>query len=334
MSVASLSWPTDWAAIFGREAPLVIEVGFGNAQFLVDMARRRPEINLLGLEISLPSMRKGEVRVEKAKLDNVRLLPAKAEFVMWALCPTDNVRGLVINFPDPWPKAAHHHRRLIDDHFLHLAATRLVTGGPLDVATDHEGYAEWINHCLHRSPYFDSRLSSPFVINDDERMATKYERMALAEGHKCFYFKWRRNETFAPNDFSIPQELPMPHVVLNVPMNVEEIGLRFEPCHYTNGDQRIHLIDLYWSSTQDSLVVDTYIHEKPFEQRILLAVSQRRSGDYLVHIHDVGFPRSTDGVHFAILSLAEWICGLHEEASIVRHNLRKQDFHESKELGT
>jgi tRNA (guanine-N7-)-methyltransferase len=320
-----LPWPADWEGIFGRQAPLMMEIGFGGGVFLVELARKRPEANVLGVEIALPSLRKGERKVALAGLSNVRLVYGGGPLVLWTLCRPGSVSGLYINFPDPWPKLPHHHRRLISDQFLHLAATRLRPGSLLYIATDHAAYAKVITACLERSPYFVSRGERPYTTEDRERVRTKYEGIALAAGRTCHYFQWERNAADAPDIFPIPQELPMPHAILQTPMSLPEIVERFEPQQWTApaaaGAVNVRLADVLYSARYDSLLVETYINEEPIDQRIGLSVRRQAGGELIVSLHEIGFPRPTGGIHAAIMGLALWLVGLHPEGELVKHNL-------------
>lgn len=319
----ALPWPTDWHKIFGREAELLIEVGFGDSSFLLKIAQNNPDKNILGLEISLPSLRKGEKKVDRLGLTNVRFIQSRAQAVLWTLCEEDSVNSVYINFPDPWPKPAHHRRRIINDRFLQLVATRMPSGGQIDIATDHADYAEWISNCLQRSPHFNSRLDLPYVTRDDDRVRTKYEIKALSEGRTCFYFKWQRNRQEAHDFFPIPREFPMPHAVIQTPHNQEQIGQQFQPAIFTNEKISVRFIDLYQSIRNESLVVDAYISEEPIEQRVLLAITWRETDDCLIHLHEVGFPRPTPGVHYALQCLTDWVYSLHKEAVIIKENLHR-----------
>lgn len=317
-----LPWPAPWADIFARDAPLLVEIGFGGGHFLVDLARKRPSANVIGVEISLPSLRRGERKVINAGLDNVRLLQCSARYFFWALCPLASLAEVYVNFPDPWPKAAHHQRRLINPAFLHLLATRLVSGGRLDIATDHPDYAAWITDALAQTPYFESRLPAPFVTEDNERLRTKYEKIALAAGRLCHYYKWRRNETPAPNIFPPPEELPMPHVVLQTPLSLPEISARFTPFHVAETGVHIRFMEMFLARDEASLLVDTYLKEEPLTQRVGLQIRLRPSGDLVVGLHELGFPRPTSGVHTAVRHLAGWVINLHPAGQMVRHNLQ------------
>jgi tRNA (guanine-N7-)-methyltransferase len=300
---------------------MLVEIGFGGGHFLIDWAKQRPDANILGLEISLPSLRKGESKIRNAGLDNVRVVQGGGQLVLQALFAPNSISEVFINFPDPWRKERHYHRRLISDEFLHLLATRLVPGGLLDIATDHPDYAPWITERMERTPYFDSRLPTTFVTEDNERLRTKYELLALEAGRTCHYFKWRRNRETAVNIFPIPEELPMPHVIMTSPLSLNEIGQRFEPQRATAGDTHINLLEMFQSFYDQKLLIETYIKESPLTQRIGLSITQRQTGELVVGLHDVGFPRPTRGIQQAIAHLAQWVLSLHPDSAIVTSNI-------------
>ena len=322
LQVQTLPWPVNWAEVFDREAPLIVEIGFGSGHFLVDLAQKRPSANLLGIEISLPSIEKTERKVNAAALTNVRLLQSNARYVLQVLCQPQSVTEVYINFPDPWPKANHHHRRLINLDFLHLLATRMVVGGRLEIATDHADYAAVITDCLEATPYFTSRLSSTFVTEDSSRLRTKYEQIALGEGRTCHYYKWARNELPAPNRFPVPKELPMPHVVLHSPLGLDEIQARYGRWRVPATECQISFMALFRAHEGEMLFVEVYLNEPPLAQRVGLAIRQREPGNYVIGLHELGFPKPTAGVHLAIGHLARWLLSQDEEAKILHHNLQ------------
>jgi tRNA (guanine-N7-)-methyltransferase len=305
--VEQLPWPADWAALFGRAAPLVMEIGFGSGLFLADWARRRPEVNLLGVEISIPALRRAGRKLEQSGLNNVRLMQADAAAVLRALCLPADLAAVVINFPDPWPKKDHDARRLIDDPFLCLLASRLAAGGALDIATDHDEYAEQIAACLARSPHFESRAGAPFTLSDPGRVTTKYEQVALSEGRTPRYFPWRRNAAPVVESFPTPQEVAMPHVVLRGPVDLDEIGRRFRPTVSEFDGGLVRFIEAYRSLADGKLLIETYINEDPIRQRLGLELRPRANGELVVGLAEVGFPRPTRGVHVAVGRLAAWL---------------------------
>lgn len=320
--VEQLSWPADWASLFGRNAPLVLEIGFGSGLFLVDLARRFPDADILGLEISIPSLRNAVRKVERLGLTNVCLLQSDAHSALQILCEPGIIAAAYINYPDPWPKKDHTDRRLIDGEFLALLASRMMPEAFLDIATDHDDYAEQITASLGGTPYFHSRTSQPFEREDEGRVRTKYEQVALDEGRSPRYYKWQRNTVPVVERFLIPKELSMPHVVFRLPATVEEIGRQFRPRVVTVESTRIRFIEAYQSFHDGKLLIETYIHEEPFMQRIGLEIRPRASGEIVISMAEVGFPRPTQGVHRAIAALVDWLRDEYPSLVIVQTNLQ------------
>lgn len=324
-SVQWLPWPVDWRALFGREAPLLLEIGFGSGLFLADLARRRPDADIIGAEIGIPSLRNAARKVQRAGLDNARLFQATAESVLWLLLTEGQLSGVYINFPDPWPKKDHQARRLINDAFLRLLASRMAPGASLDIATDHADYAEAITACLLTSPHFDSRIGPVFVTHDPERITTKYEQLARDAGRICHYYKWQRNATPVEESYPPPEESPMPHVVFRTPATLDDIGRRFRPNldaamiaarlvedgaaapPSAIAEAKIKYLHAFKSLEDGRLLIETYINEDPLRQRLCLEIRRRETGDYVIGLHEVGFPRPTRGVHQAVGWLVRWL---------------------------
>jgi len=319
-----LGWPVNWREIFGREAPLLLEIGFGGGHFLVDLAQKRPSANVLGVEISLPALDRAQRKIKTAALTNVRLLQSDARYLLQALCALESIEEVYINFPDPWPKARQLHRRLINVDFLHLLATRMMPNGLLDIATDHADYAQAITEALEATPYFRSRLSTTFVMEDNERLRTKYEQIGLDEGRTCHYYKWVRCKTAVSNKFPIPKEFPMPHVVLHSPLDLDAIQAKYGRWQVSIADCHISFMELFRAHEGEALFVETYLKEEPVTQRLGLMIRQREPGNYVISLHELGFPRPTLGVQLAIGQLANWLLGLHEDTQILHHNLQPE----------
>lgn len=316
-----LHWPVNWDEVFGQHGPILLEIGFGNGRFLANLADDCPEANIIGVEISSPSIRKTQYLIEESKNKNVRIVRATAQSALWLLFETGTIQEVYINFPDPWPKAKHHKRRVINKQFLHLLATRMAEGAHLDIATDHRDYSAWISERLNQSPYFSNRLSSAYNQNDPARKPTKYEQKALKEGTDCYYFKWRRNQMKAADVFPIPKEFPMPHVVLDMAITLDELGEELGPFQRQSGEISVRLAEYFRSIQANTLLCDTFVTELHLDQRIMLAVIRREAGDTIVQVHGTGYPRSTEGVKKAIQYLVEEIGNIDPSSSILRHNL-------------
>jgi tRNA (guanine-N7-)-methyltransferase len=320
--VERLPWPIDWVTHFGRKAPLYLEIGFGSGSYLLDLAARHPEADIIGLEISIPSLRNAVRKLYRRDLRNVMLLQADAAAALQLLVTPASLAFVVINFPDPWPKKHHQRRRLINDEFLQLLATRMHPGAKLEITTDHAEYADHVSVCLESAPYFSSRNDTPVVFDDPGRLRTKYELVARAQGRSTRYFKWQRNELPANNRFPVLKEFPMPHVVFRLPASLDDIGECFRPGARGSGAVIVRYIGVYRALQKESLLIETYIKEEPITQRIGLEVRQRGPGEYIIALADIGYPRPTLGVQLAIHNLVELLRESFPSLVVVRSNLR------------
>jgi tRNA (guanine-N7-)-methyltransferase len=318
---ARMPWPVDWAELYGREAPMIVDLGFGGGDSLVSLAQDNPSSNVLGIEISLPSLRRGAKKLSNAGLGNARVLQGDSFASLWLLFGQQSISSIAINFPDPWPKARHQHRRVINPRFLDLLASRMVAGAPLEIATDHEAYQEAIEMFLSASSYFSSTSSHPYVLSVEDRRQTKYERIALAEGRIPRYYLWQRNETDAESEFPIPEETAVPHIVFLSSLNLDELGERFEPFRVHDGDVHIKYLDLYRSVEREMLFAEVFVSEEPFPQRLGLSIRARNTGDFVLSVHEVGFPRPTPGIHLAVQHMISWLEEQDPDLTVVNSTL-------------
>jgi len=180
---------------FGRNAPRVLEIGFGNGEVLAQLAADHPQLDYLGLEVHEPGVGHLLILLAEQQLSNVRLAKADAvEFVANCI-PARSLAAVNIFFPDPWPKKRHHKRRLIQANFLMSLARCLTTNGALHLATDWPNYAEHMLETLNESPFFEAIAAT--ATGDDpiwERRGTKFERRGLALGHPVVDLYYRRTK--------------------------------------------------------------------------------------------------------------------------------------------
>jgi tRNA (guanine-N7-)-methyltransferase len=138
--------------MFGRLAPLEIELGTGKARFLIAAALADPSHDFVGIERSLSYYRFSRERLARARADNARIVRADAQLFVTGCVARASVRVFHVYFPDPWPKKRQRKRRLLDAVFLEVLASRLEDGGLLRIATDHPGYAEELAPLLATVP--------------------------------------------------------------------------------------------------------------------------------------------------------------------------------------
>ena len=166
------------SGMFGRTAPLIVEIGSGIGESTVALAAARPDHDVLAFEVWRPGVAETLGRIGEAGLTNVRLLSVDAVWSMEHLVAPDSLAGLWVFFPDPWHKKKHHKRRLVNPDFAALATTRLAPGAEWRLATDWADYAERMVEVLDDEP----GLEGGVVPRWEERPVTKFERKGLAAG--------------------------------------------------------------------------------------------------------------------------------------------------------
>ena len=180
--------PFDVARHFGREAPLVVEIGSGNGEAVAALAAARPAYDVLAFEVWRPGVASTFLHLEEAGVDNVRLLSVDAVWCLEHLFEPGRLAELWTFFPDPWHKKRHHKRRLVTPEFAALAASRLEPGGSWRLATDWPDYAEQIETVLAGEPLLEGGRTERWP----DRLATKFERRGIAEGRPIADFCYRR----------------------------------------------------------------------------------------------------------------------------------------------
>ncbi len=177
--------PLDLAALFGRDADVVLEIGYGNGDTLVEMAAANPGLNYLGIEVHEPGVGHCLIAAGQRGVTNLRLIMHDAIEVLSEQIPDGSLARINLYFPDPWPKKRHHKRRLIQPAFLELAANKLEPEGRLCIATDWANYAEHIGETLEASDRFRIDLTREHDGDAPiDRPVTKFERRGLAKGHR------------------------------------------------------------------------------------------------------------------------------------------------------
>lgn len=186
-----------WDALFAPElpapiGPLVVEIGFGRGEFLRQLAAAAPDVPHLGVERSWKRVLKLARRIARAGDPNLRLICARGEDVVHEAVADASVSAFWINFSDPWPKARHHRRRLVQAPFVRQLAKRLLPAGLLHVATDDVAYAKHIDEVLAGEPLLENALGAPFLREISGRPITAYEAIWRAEGRPLHFFGYRR----------------------------------------------------------------------------------------------------------------------------------------------
>ena len=182
--------PLDFDTLFGRHAPRVLEIGFGNGDSLLATAAANPDVDYLGVEVHEPGVGHCLLGIERAGLDNLRVINYDAIDVLREQVPAASLARVNLYFPDPWPKKRHHKRRILNGAFLELVASRLAPGGALHIATDWQNYAQYIDGLLEQSLLFEVDERREHAGDRPlDRPATRFEARGLKLGHRIW--DWR-----------------------------------------------------------------------------------------------------------------------------------------------
>ncbi|MCE2949414.1 MAG: tRNA (guanosine(46)-N7)-methyltransferase TrmB [bacterium] len=183
--------PLDPASIYGRNAPLIVEIGFGMGEGTAQIAAAHPENDYLGIEVHNPGVGSLLDKIGRGGLSNVRIVQHDAVEVMRDMVRPDSLAGVHVFFPDPWHKKRHHKRRLLQAPFVALLASRIAPGGYLHVATDWEDYAVQILSVLDAEPLLANTVDR-YAPRPDYRPLTRFEQRGVRLGHAVFDLVFRR----------------------------------------------------------------------------------------------------------------------------------------------
>ena len=187
----------DLAAVFGRTAPRVLEIGFGMGETTATIAAAHPEIDYLALEVHTPGVGSLLKQIDERGLANIRIVQHDAVEVVRDMLAPGSLAGIHIFFPDPWPKKRHHKRRLVQTPFIGLLATRLAPGGYIHCATDWQEYAEQMLAVLAGEPLLEN-TAAQFAPRPEYRPLTKFEQRGLRLGHGVWDVVFRRHQGDLP----------------------------------------------------------------------------------------------------------------------------------------
>ncbi|APE04570.1 MAG: tRNA (guanosine(46)-N7)-methyltransferase TrmB [Alteromonas sp.] len=169
---------------FDRDAPVVLEIGFGMGKSLVEMAAAAPEKNFIGIEVHKPGVGACLGDAGELGLSNLRVMEHDAVEVLKNMLPDESLSRLQLFFPDPWHKKRHHKRRIVQAEFVELIRTKLAIGGHLHMATDWEPYAQHMAEVVNsNSAYTNTAAEGDYVPRPDYRPITKFETRGQKLGH-------------------------------------------------------------------------------------------------------------------------------------------------------
>ncbi|MFZ7216288.1 tRNA (guanosine(46)-N7)-methyltransferase TrmB [Avibacterium avium] len=176
--------PFDFKKIYGNNKPIILEIGFGMGKSLVEMAEQNPDKNYLGIEVHTPGVGACIAYAVEKKVKNLRVICHDATEILRDCIADGSLAGLQLFFPDPWHKAKHHKRRIVQPHFVQTVCQKLANQGFIHMATDWENYAEQMLDVLQNNPQLrNTSDTKDYIPRPESRPLTKFEQRGHRLGH-------------------------------------------------------------------------------------------------------------------------------------------------------
>ncbi|MDR6219738.1 tRNA (guanine-N7)-methyltransferase [Deinococcus soli (ex Cha et al. 2016)] len=307
------------------DRPWVLEVGFGDGRFWPHFAATFPEApNYLGVELSGVSLLKAHRRLRDAGLDNAILTKMPADVLVRSVIPHAGLDLIVVNFPDPWPKAGHTDHRLLRVPFFQLAASRLKPGGMILLTTDHDEYFEFACEQAGASGVMRVERTDPPAAALETKYALKWRDLGLGVNHARFIPTAHQPVPHGPTTPYPEDPTTVPHAVLTLPDTFSP--QTFEKVTERNPGSRgaeeggawtVILLDLYAGLRRDGWVVLAHVVEGELTQEVLIGITAREDGTHLVRLAKFGGPIITTGVKAAVGVVTRW---LEAQGAVVKHH--------------
>ncbi|MGB9767496.1 MAG: tRNA (guanosine(46)-N7)-methyltransferase TrmB [Dictyoglomus sp.] len=299
----------DWKEVFENENPIFLEIGMGNGEFIVHMAKENLNANFIGIDVSKEIFRKAVSRVKRSGLKNIRLMRIEGSEFLCKFVKSETLSGVYINFPDPWHKKSHKERRLVNEPFIYLVSDRLKNEGIFIFVSDNEEYTKSVWGLLKKfdnfSPLWDHGLRRDFP----EYYKTKYARKWLALGLPIYYIGFKKT-----GNIEIPEYVKEYYPLLNLSkedlyMPLVEFKIKKEKSSefikdilsilpkgliYRDKNALIKVLDFYYN--EESIIADIVCVEGSFRQRFFLDISLKKEV-LKISIHDSDDPDPTFGIH-------------------------------------
>lgn len=289
--------PIDWSSVFGNNNGIIVEIGFGSGEYLLNYAQNYPEKNFVGFEVSITSMKKAHNKL--GDLNNVRLVITDARFGMREFFGSRSVERVVMNFPIPWDKRAHERRRVIIPEFFDTLSNVLVDNGIFELATDVEWYAKQTAEIASQKGFFEV---IEFSENPNREIRTRYEQKWIKYGRNIYLLRLKKIKHNEVNRL-IGGIHEMPHAKCKI--NVEKFDEL--PGKVFKEKESVAVIKgIYKSTTNDAYLIKVISSDKDFQQHYYL-VAYPEDNDWIIKLDSSSNPYRTVAVKWSVRAIAEFL---------------------------
>ena len=291
-------FPLNWDQIFHRKAPLAVEIGFGNGEFLVDWAKRRLDWNFIGIDYSVGSTGRLQKRLLQNSIENVRTINDDARFTLRELFSDNCIQHIIMNFPDPWPKKRHQERRILRQPFIQTLGAILKHRGVFELVTDQFWLAQ-NSHSLFLESHF-------LEVNEIEKnptrlLMTKYEKKWLESGCEIY-----RVVCIKQNDSKVHRILEdgkMPNYIVKKRISPGEIS-RLKDLENSEDKELFVIKEIYRDFKKDGYLLRVITQDFDYKQIFYIVIAQNRN-NWVIKLDDTSPIYRTPAVKMAINKLGE-----------------------------
>lgn len=292
------STPLDWDRIFQRQAKLAVEIGFGNGEFLISLAKLKREYNFVGFETSITSLVKVQRKIYDHSLKNIRVALVDGKFALREFFKDGSVERVYTNFPCPWPKKSHQEKRFTNRDFAQTLGAVLTFTGIYQLVTDVEWYARQMKDILLETGCFDLLQ---FDESNKAIVGTRYERRWLSEGRKTYILIVQKKSQASIERWTWEED-SMPNIHLNS-INEQKVP-QLSGTVFRHHRGVFVVRNVYFREGEYLLRVVS--NEENFQQRYFISIEREKDG-WLVKLDPDASAYRTPVVKFSVRKIAEVI---------------------------
>jgi len=319
-----------WAGLFGREAPLELEIGFGWDAFLLEQARTRPAVDFIGIEYDRQRVLALARKALTAGVDNLRLVWGDADYHLPRLFQPASLQRVYIRFPDPWPKKRHHKHRLLGPEFLRRLFWHVAEGGELIVGTDDPAYRDFIQESLLAvTGLRNMAVPQPWLESVPDLPMSKFETLFRSQGKGVYYFRYARGSGFSDAHAEIAaavlSRIPrrvceMPHVVFSTSLELNAVCRGFEPFQWWDRDALFKVNEIWLASRATAVLLECVIVFDGHDECFYVEVANKRDST-VVRVSSIKEVERTELIFRFLAGLVRHFMTLFPDLRVLRHNL-------------
>lgn len=308
-------FPIQWETFFKRKRDIFVEIGFGNGEFLVEMAKRYPEKNFVGFELSITSMVKIQKKIHDFNLENIRVILEDGRFALREFFEDESVETVVVNFPCPWPKKAHEERRITYGDFIDTLSVVLKPKGTFELVTDERWYAEEVIEKLLESGYF---YVEDILENPEKPVETRYEKKWKSRGKKIFLVKACKKKK-GKIERLLKGGMNLPHILFHGDIKDGDI-FSLEGKVFKKEDKVFIVKNVF--KGREAFLLKLIATDKNFQQQYFLILLKKKNG-WLLKLDSVTSPYRTPAVKWSVKKLADVLSS--KDSPISNHTVHHVD---------